>query len=80
MIYHVINWGNSRLDVFHNKVINYRALVDLLVEDKSKYSVSFVSFCFMASHVRRYHCHYRSSGHVWQGRYKSFMFDRTTSC
>lgn len=24
------------------------------------------------SHVRRYHRHYHSSGHVWQGRYKSF--------
>ncbi len=27
----------------------------------------------MTSHVRRYHRHYESSGHVWQGRYKSFM-------
>jgi putative transposase len=26
----------------------------------------------MTSHVRRYHCHYGTSGHVWQGRYKSF--------
>lgn len=24
------------------------------------------------SHVRRYHRHYESSGHVWQGRFKSF--------
>jgi len=24
------------------------------------------------SHVRRYHRHYQSSGHVWQGRFKSF--------
>lgn len=23
------------------------------------------------AHVRRYHCHYDSSGHVWQGRFKS---------
>src|SRR5690606_10261916 len=23
-------------------------------------------------HVRRYHRHYKGSGHVWQGRYKSF--------
>ena len=33
--------------------------------------------CFMqwlmTSHVRRYHRHYRSSGHVWQGRFKSFI-------
>jgi putative transposase len=27
---------------------------------------------WMTSHVRRYHRHYRSSGHVWQGRFKSF--------
>jgi putative transposase len=27
----------------------------------------------MTSHVRRYHGHYGSSGHVWQGRYKSFL-------
>jgi putative transposase len=26
----------------------------------------------MTSHVRRYHGHYRSSGHVWQGRFKAF--------
>lgn len=24
------------------------------------------------SHVRRYHRHYDSSGHIWQGRFKSF--------
>jgi putative transposase len=24
------------------------------------------------AHVRRYHQHYHSSGHLWQGRYKSF--------
>lgn len=27
---------------------------------------------WLTSHVRRYHRHYRSSGHVWQGRFKSF--------
>lgn len=26
----------------------------------------------MTAHVRRYHRHYDSSGHVWQGRFKSF--------
>lgn len=28
---------------------------------------------FMTSHVRRYHRHYGSSGHIWQGRFKSFI-------
>ena len=26
----------------------------------------------MTSHARRYHQHYRTQGHVWQGRFKSF--------
>ncbi len=26
----------------------------------------------MTSHVRRYHAHHHSSGHVWQGRFKAF--------
>jgi putative transposase len=27
----------------------------------------------MTTHVRKYHLKYQTSGHVWQGRYKSFM-------
>jgi len=27
----------------------------------------------MTSHVRRYHRHYGTSGHIWQGRFKSFI-------
>ncbi|MGB7055572.1 MAG: transposase [bacterium] len=27
----------------------------------------------MTSHVRRYHGHYGTSGHIWQGRFKSFI-------
>jgi len=30
----------------------------------------------MTSHVRRYHRHYGSSGHIWQGRFKSFIIQR----
>jgi putative transposase len=30
----------------------------------------------MTSHVRRYHQHYGTSGHVWQGRYKSFLIQK----
>ena len=26
----------------------------------------------LTAHVRRYHSHYESSGHVWQGRFKAF--------
>lgn len=27
----------------------------------------------MTSHVRRYHAHHHTSGHIWQGRFKSFI-------
>ena len=30
----------------------------------------------MTSHVRRYHRHYHSSGHVWQGRFKAFPIEQ----
>lgn len=29
----------------------------------------------LTSHVRRYHRHYDSSGHVWQGRFKAFPIE-----
>jgi len=29
----------------------------------------------LTSHVRRYHRHYQSSGHVWQGRFKAFPIE-----
>jgi putative transposase len=29
----------------------------------------------MTAHVRRYHQHYHSSGHVWQGRFRSFPIE-----
>ena len=30
----------------------------------------------MTSHVRRYHHHYKTTGHVWQGRFKSFIIKK----
>jgi len=30
----------------------------------------------LTTHVRRYHRHYHSSGHVWQGRFKAFPIQR----
>jgi putative transposase len=30
---------------------------------------------FLTAHVRRYHRHYNSSGHVWQGRFKAFPIE-----
>ncbi len=30
----------------------------------------------LTSHVRRYHRHYQSGGHVWQGRFKAFPIEQ----
>lgn len=30
----------------------------------------------MTSHVRRYHHHYQTNGHIWQGRYKNFIIQK----
>jgi putative transposase len=44
----------------------------LLVKVQKGENLSCGMQWFMTTHVRRYHRHYRSSGHIWQGRYKSF--------
>lgn len=33
---------------------------------------------WMTSHVRRYHRHYRSHGHIWQGRFESFPIQQNS--
>jgi putative transposase len=96
IVYHVINRGNGRQEVFH-KDKDYEAFMKLIAEAKERYTIKLYGYCLMpnhyhmtvkpekgeelskwmqwlmTSHVRRYHRHYGSSGHVWQGRYKSFM-------
>ena len=44
----------------------------------SPYQAKDLSSCMqwlMTSHVRRYHTHYGSTGHIWQGRFKSFIVE-----
>jgi putative transposase len=45
----------------------------LLVQPEQADQLNKYMQWLMTSHVRRYHSHYKSSGHVWQGRYKSFI-------
>ena len=95
-IYHVLNRGNGRQNVFH-KEGDFQAFLRLLGETKERYGIKVFAYCLMSnhfhlllqteegqelgrsmqwlmtSHVRRYHRHYGTSGHVWQGRYKSFI-------
>jgi REP element-mobilizing transposase RayT len=93
-VYHVLNRGNGRSDVFH-KDDDFAAFVNLMREAHEKVPIRLTGYCLMtnhfhlllwphedgdlshwmqwllASHVRRYHRHYQSSGHVWQGRFKA---------
>jgi putative transposase len=50
----------------------------LLVQpERAEYLSAWMQW-LMTSHVRRYHRHYRTSGHLWQGRYKSFIVQDDT--
>lgn len=44
----------------------------LLLWPKADGDLSRFMQWLLTSHVRRYHRHYRGSGHVWQGRFKAF--------
>ena len=94
-VYHVLNRGNGRGDVFH-KADDHLAFVNLMRESNERLPMRLVGYCLMTnhfhpllwpledgdlsrwmqwlmtSHVRRYHRHYKSNGHVWQGRFKAF--------
>jgi len=48
----------------------------ILSEASHHQSLSRFMQWLLTSHVRRYHKHYGSSGHVWQGRFKSFPVQR----
>jgi putative transposase len=95
-VYHIINRGNCRQQVFH-KNEDYQAFHELMKEAVERYPVAVYAYCLMpnhfhllvsperakdlstwmqwlmTSHVRRYHSYYKTSGHVWQGRFKSFI-------
>lgn len=48
----------------------------LIVEPSTQTALSQFMHWLLTSHVRRYHRHYQGSGHVWQGRFKSFPIQR----
>jgi putative transposase len=93
LIYHVINRGNNRQDVFR-KPEDFQAFLRALAELKNRKPFELFGYCLMSnhfhllvrpigstisrivqsllvSHTQRYHKHYHSGGHVWQGRFKS---------
>ncbi len=93
LIYHVINRGNNRQDVFH-KPEDFGAFLRALEKLKQRKPFELYGYCLLnnhfhlllrplettisrlmqsllVSHTQRYHKHYCSGGHVWQGRFKS---------
>jgi len=48
----------------------------LVLEPAHQTALSQFMQWLLTSHVRRYHQHYGSSGHIWQGRFKSFPVQR----
>jgi len=67
--YHVLNRGNGGVQIFH-KDADYKAW------PFNDGDLSCWMQWLMTTHVRRYHRHYQSSGHVWQGRFKAFPIQR----
>jgi len=98
-IYHIINRGNRRVEVFHERE-DYERFITLLQEAKKINNVKIYAFVLMPNHfhlilepnkaedlskfmqwlltsyVRFYNKTYKTSGHLWQGRYKSFIVQR----
>ncbi len=94
-VYHVINRGNGRADVFHSPE-DFAAFERVLSLACERFRMRLLAWVLMNNHfhlvlwprragdlqafmqwvttchVRRYHKHYKSSGHVWQGRYRCF--------
>jgi len=93
LVYHVINRGNNRQNVFR-KEADFKAFLTALAELKERKPFELYGCCLLnnhfhlllrptgatisrimqsllVSHTQRYHRHYKSGGHVWQGRFKS---------
>jgi putative transposase len=94
LIYHALNRGNNRADVFIDDG-DYEAFLAALALTQARYPFKLLGYCLMPNHFHlllqpetgqsisrilqsltvahtwRYHKRHRSSGHVWQGRFKS---------
>jgi putative transposase len=94
LIYHALNRGNNRADVFTDDE-DRAAFLAALAQTRTRYPFKLLGYCLMTNHFHlllqpeasqsvsrilqsltvthtwRYHKRHRSSGHVWQGRFKS---------
>jgi putative transposase len=94
LVYHALNRGNNRADVFNDDA-DRTAFLEALAKTKERYPFRLFGYCLMTNHFHllirpesgqsisrilqsltvthtwRYHKRHHSSGHVWQGRFKS---------
>ncbi len=68
----LLNEANDRIDM---RLLAFCLMPNhfhLVVWPRQDGDLSLWMQWLMTAHVRRYHRHYDSSGHVWQGRFKAF--------
>src|SRR5262245_38855214 len=94
LVYHALNRGNNRADVFADDA-DHEAFLEALAKTQVRYPFHLFGYCLMTNHFHlllrpkprqsisrilqsltiahtwRYHKRHRTSGHVWQGRFKS---------
>jgi putative transposase len=94
LVYHALNRGNNRADVFTDDA-DRSAFLEALARTRERYPFRLLGYCLMTNHFHlllrpesgqsisrilqsltvahtwRYHKRRRTSGHVWQGRFKS---------
>jgi putative transposase len=94
LVYHALNRGNNRADVFGDDA-DRLAFLDALAKTRVRDPFRLFGYCLMTNHFHlllrpeagqsisrilqsltvaqtwRYHRRHHSSGHVWQGRFKS---------
>ena len=94
LVYHALNRGNNRADVFSDDA-DCVAFLEVLAKTKERYPFRLLGYCLMTNHFHvlirpepgqsisrivqsltiahtwRYHKRHKTSGHVWQGRFKS---------
>ncbi len=98
-IYHIVNRGNMRMQVFDDED-DYEFFLKLLKTGLERDNIELHAYCLMpnhfhlllvpqgenslskfmqwvmTSHVRYYHKKNKTSGHIWQGRFKSFIVEK----
>ncbi len=94
LVYHALNRGNNRADVFSDDADRV-AFLEALAKTKDRYPFRLLGYCLMTNHFHlllrpefgqsisrilqsltvahtwRFHKRHHTSGHVWQGRFKS---------